>query len=452
MPWTENDVESHKKGLTDKGKRQWVHIANSVLAKCIADGGDDKSCAPKAIRQANGVTGNAMGVYYMKSKNYQITERQHLGKKHLVVPVTMMVEGVHNGSHGPLLHKISELGKFPDSWNGIPVVIDHPEVDGHNVSANDPEIIDARTVGRVYKTHVNGDSLKAEVWFDEEKLGSICPTTLAKVQAGELLEVSVGVFSDDEPTKGDWNGESYESVATNHRPDHLAILPTGTGACSLADGCGIRANAKKIVVPDENVDEEELETDEKDLSKKDKHKDIQSSLKGDAGVEVSKTITKNKEVNKMSDQTKCPRCLEKINALIANEQSKFVETDREWLLTQDEGTLDKLAPVVQEVEKIIEKVIEVNKLSTEDQADLAWAKKLRKEKRETTIKGIMDNTETGTWDDVKLNSMTDDILERVYKSIKKEATVDYSVLSNVQSSTSGEIPLYPAGVKIETKK
>jgi hypothetical protein len=448
MPWNPEDAKKHKGGLDEKSSRQWAHVANSVYEKCLADGGDDKSCAPKAIRQANGVTGNIMGVYYLKSKDYQAKERQHLGKKHLIVPVTMMVEGVHNGSHGPLLHKIDELGKFPESWNGIPVVIDHPEVDGQNVSANDPDIIDARTIGRVYRTRVNGKSLKAEVWLDEEKLGNLCPTTLAKVQAGELLEVSVGVFSDDEPTKGDWNGESYESVATNHRPDHLAILPTGTGACSLADGCGIRANKVKVV-PCEDKEDEELEVDEKDLSKKDKHKDIQSSLKGDAGVEVSKTITKNKEVNKMSNETKCPRCLEKINALIANEQSKFVETDREWLLTQDEGTLDKLAPVVKEIEKIVEKTVEVNKLSAEDQADLAWAKKMRKEKRETIIKGIQDNTEKGTWDDATLSAMTEDVLERVLKSVKKDVVVDYSVNANVQSNTGGIEPLYPVGVEIK---
>lgn len=30
MPWTTKDVDRHKKGLTDKQKRQWVAIANSV--------------------------------------------------------------------------------------------------------------------------------------------------------------------------------------------------------------------------------------------------------------------------------------------------------------------------------------------------------------------------------------------------------------------------------------
>ena len=240
MPWTLEDVPKHKKGLDAKKSVQWVTIANSVLAKCKANGGTDETCAPSAIRQANGVVGNSesgMGVYFGISSEYQIQERQHLGKKHLVVPVTMMVEGVHNGSHGPLLHTIAEMGKFPESWNGIPIVVNHPEVDGMNVSANDPEIIDSHTVGRVYKTHVDGSRLKAEAWLDEEKLGQVCPTTLARVKKKDPIEVSVGVFSDDEDVSGEWNGETYESIARNHRPDHLALLPGGVGACSLADGC-----------------------------------------------------------------------------------------------------------------------------------------------------------------------------------------------------------------------
>jgi hypothetical protein len=45
-------------------------------------------------------------------------------------------------------------------------------------------------------------------------------------------------------TDGDWNGIKYNSVAKNHRPDHLALLPGGVGACSVKDGCGIRANSE----------------------------------------------------------------------------------------------------------------------------------------------------------------------------------------------------------------
>jgi len=56
MPFTTDDVEKHtKKAKTAAEKRQWVAVANSVLDKCIEDGGTDETCAPKAITQANGV-------------------------------------------------------------------------------------------------------------------------------------------------------------------------------------------------------------------------------------------------------------------------------------------------------------------------------------------------------------------------------------------------------------
>ena len=42
-----------------------------------------------------------------QEKNYIVKTKKHQGKDFLVVPVTMMVEGVHNGSHGRLFHPIT---------------------------------------------------------------------------------------------------------------------------------------------------------------------------------------------------------------------------------------------------------------------------------------------------------------------------------------------------------
>ena len=158
MPWTATDAKDYKKGLTEKQSKQWARIANSVLKKELKAGKLEKEAAASAIKQANGVVMNvneSKGVYSSyKSKQvleYDIKLVVHQEKAHLVVPVVMMVEGVHNGSQGPLLHEITELGKFPESWNGRPVVIYHPEdEDGNPISANSPEVIDKVTVGRVY--------------------------------------------------------------------------------------------------------------------------------------------------------------------------------------------------------------------------------------------------------------------------------------------------------------
>ncbi len=43
MPWTLADVESHNKGLSDQAKAQWVAVANSMLKRCMADGGSEST-------------------------------------------------------------------------------------------------------------------------------------------------------------------------------------------------------------------------------------------------------------------------------------------------------------------------------------------------------------------------------------------------------------------------
>ena len=170
--------------------------------------------------------------------------KMHQGKKHLVVPVIMMVEGVHHGSNGPLFHPGDELSRFEAAWNGIPVVIYHPEENGINISANNPDIIESKMVGRVYNTHFSSGKLKAEAWLEEDCLSRVSPEAFRYIREKKPLDVSVGVFTDDDPITGTWNGEDYTAISRNHRPDHLALLPGTRGACSWSDGCGVRANSE----------------------------------------------------------------------------------------------------------------------------------------------------------------------------------------------------------------
>lgn len=242
MPWTIGDVDSHKRGLTDTQKRQWVRIANTALRKCQANGGGD--CDASAIRQANGAVRTNLKSIFTVNAEYTVRREVYKNRTHLVVPVTMMVEGVHNGSHGPLYHPADELGAAVDAWNGVPVTITHPESGGEFISVNLPGIEQKYGVGRVFGVHMDGDRLRAEAWIDMARLSQKSPDALQSIDNGELIEVSVGVFSDDEHVVGEWNGETYNAISRNHRPDHLALLPRGVGACSLDDGCGVRANKK----------------------------------------------------------------------------------------------------------------------------------------------------------------------------------------------------------------
>ena len=188
-----------------------------------------------------------------KLASYTVTEAVHQEKKHLIVPVVMIVEGVLNGSHGPLLHLAQDFGKIPESWNGIPVVINHPEEEGHSISANSPEVIERQSVGVIYNARMDSNRLLAECWLGSEKLGKVSSDTLIAVNEGKTIEVSVGVYTEDESIAGEWNGIKYNAIARNHRPDHLALLPGGIGACSVENGCGIRVNQNKNKLDDKHL-------------------------------------------------------------------------------------------------------------------------------------------------------------------------------------------------------
>jgi hypothetical protein len=165
------------------------------------------------------------------------------GKPYLVVPMVMMVEGVHNGSNGPLYYPPEELGKTPVVWNCKPVVVYHPTINGQGVSACSPDILETYRVGMVMNASFDKlGRLKAEAWLDEERCKKIDPRVLTALEEKKVMELSTGLFTDNVEGPGEWNGEKYVAVARNHRPDHLALLPDKTGACSVAKGAGLLRN------------------------------------------------------------------------------------------------------------------------------------------------------------------------------------------------------------------
>ena len=71
------------------------------------------------------------------------------------------------------------------------------------------------------------------------------------------------------------------------------------------------------------------------------------------------------------------------------------------------------------------------------------------------IKSIQDNTETGTWDDATLTAMSEDVLEKVFRSVKKEMVTDYSLNGEVVQQnkvTSSGGMMLPPGAEIEETK
>lgn len=181
---------------------------------------------------------------HVEATDYNIRIEEVRGTTYWVVPVVMMVEGVHHGSRGPLLYTEEELAASVSAWNGMPVTIGHPQdEEGSYISANLPGVLDG-IVGRIYNTRMQGSKLTAEAWIDVNSLTELSSDAFEYIKEKKALDVSVGCFSEEVRERGEFNGEEYRGEATNIRPDHLALLPGEVGACSWDDGCGIRTNSK----------------------------------------------------------------------------------------------------------------------------------------------------------------------------------------------------------------
>lgn len=169
------------------------------------------------------------------------------GRKHFVVPVIMAVEGVLNGSNGPLFYPAAELEKSIHLWNGKPVVVYHPDMYNSGLAGN-PTVFNQQKVGTVFFAKFSDRALKAEAWLDIERLGIVDKRVLNAIHQKKMVEVSTGLFTDTKDEVGTFNGKAYDGVAHNYRPDHLAILPDQVGACSIADGAGLCRNLLTGVV------------------------------------------------------------------------------------------------------------------------------------------------------------------------------------------------------------
>lgn len=164
------------------------------------------------------------------------------GVEHLVAPVVMIVEGVLNEALVPA----SEFGRYPEAWDGRPVPVLHPEMNGQPISANRPDVIEKNTIGQIFNTRVVDGKLKTDAWLNTEKARRLgYGQLIEQIESGEIIEVSTGYFSDDDMQSGQFNGRDYRVIHRNIRPDHLALLPGEIGACSVEDGCGTRVNSQK---------------------------------------------------------------------------------------------------------------------------------------------------------------------------------------------------------------
>ena len=165
------------------------------------------------------------------------------GIDHLVVPTVMIVEGVMNGSKGPLYYPAAELESSEPAWNHKPIVVYHPR----KGSACDPDVLNTRKVGVILNTAWDAPKLRTESWLDVLACNRVDKRIIECLEANKAVEVSTGVYTTNEKTSGSFGDKPYDAIARNYRPDHLAILPDQIGACSIADGGGLlQLNAEAL--------------------------------------------------------------------------------------------------------------------------------------------------------------------------------------------------------------
>lgn len=161
MPWTPEDSTKHsKKADTPKKQKQWSNIANSVLEKCLADGGDQKTCESKAITQASGVIAKLSEddtkSYYYLTDISDIELEVKDDKKSAWIEIFREGEWNHP-KHGIIKGTKKLFQDFIDNWKN--------NILGRDISFDKTHNPEDGATGWVKGMKIVGDRLKALVEF-----------------------------------------------------------------------------------------------------------------------------------------------------------------------------------------------------------------------------------------------------------------------------------------------
>ncbi len=167
------------------------------------------------------------------------------GRSYWVADAVLIVPGVLPGSQGPLYYPPEEVELSTDAWNGMPVVVNHPVHNDNPVSARHPAVLDRWGIGEVYGAKFT-DRLTAQAWIEEERCLRVEPSVIHALEKNETVELSTGLSLKKKaaPEGSVHNAVAYQFTTYGYRPDHLAILPDGRGACAVDDGCGLNVRNK----------------------------------------------------------------------------------------------------------------------------------------------------------------------------------------------------------------
>lgn len=358
-------------------------------------------------------------------------------REHLVVPVIMMRSDVVMNE---ILVPANEI--LPFSWDGVPVTLQHPEAEGGFTSANSPDIIEKYSIGTIFNSKWDTGVLKAEAWIDIEKANALKPGLVKGLEDGEPMDVSTGFFSDDIEQSGESNGRIFKAIARNLNPDHLALLPGGTGACSWEDGCGVRANQRKDpTMATEDEEKVSVSTLAKLLETFGFKTDVKTNRRGDdddyrqvvadlISNDASPFVPNDEDSLRMmsyetlltmrnsflpgNDDEKEPKANKKEATVADDDKGKVVPVTMEQVT---KAITDALAPVTE----ALKANTAAPALAAEDRAALDAAKNIVATARQVTVAKIVANTKMT---EEQLKSFSDANLEVIAAGIN-EPVADY---------------------------
>jgi hypothetical protein len=327
-------------------------------------------------------------------------------KAQIVCPVVAAKVGVMNS----LFYSEKELKSFNVGWNGSPITVGHPSLNGEDVTANNPIIDNTSVIGKFYNVEFSDDKLKGEIWIDREKAETLgFQNIIESIQNKDMMEVSTGLYCNVETSFGEYEGEKYNGIVSNIMPDHLAVLPNEVGACSIEDGCGtMRSNCDNT----ENV----------------------CKCSG-------KCKKKNTDVEEVT----------KSNKLINNEEATMSETLQEDTVAKNEEAQEEVTEEVKQEEVKQEEVKQENKeLSFEEKLDGivknadSGMQELIKESVQAYNKAkteMVDKiVEKSSFEKSELEGLSINVIKKVNELLPKEANVKEEVVANYEGN--GNVPVY----------
>jgi hypothetical protein len=364
----------------------------------------------------------------------------------------------------------------------------------------------------VANARVEDGKLKADLWINVKKANDKAKDLIPFLQNGGELQVSTGMLAGLDGVAGTWNEEDYVGGVNAIVPDHLALLPGGTGACSWDDGCGVRFHQELKKEPDtliimgidlekqltevhryvDSLDvmdpagerytkvhfvravfsdyfvyqQRELGVDGMEENKlyKQSYSMTDGTLEAEGEpIEVmeevkykplanngSHPISNSKGGKNMGDKIEKECCPEKVEALIADEETAWTEDDREWLLSLNEDQIDKIEVTVTVNEPDPEPDPEADPEPSEEEVTLASylnsappeiravlneGMKAMDEKRQSLMNKVI-NHEGNTFTEEQLKKMDTEMLQGIASMIPEpEPKKSTFVGANPQNTT-----------------